>query len=451
VDVREHLVSLHDNSTQDLIDFSHDIPPASLRFDHIHLNTAGYTKVAEFLNSKLGILLNQNSFLQAKDIDYYAITPFSSVSTNYIPYLSNSGKSVTNSNIYYTGADVGIGTTTPGAKLDVNGGIRVADNGQLAFGWGFAGVTGSSSTQSVGLFSWNGAGTTERLRATNSGAILINTFSDNLTDILQVNGSVSANALKLTTTPTASAGSYLFLTYNATTNEVEQTSTVPTQAVGTNNGTIANTAFVQTSTASVASAVYGSEVSLSSGQSPYTLLLSDSNARITTNGTFNQNFSVIVPDNATVPFQIGTKIRINCSSAEAGFLDLSGPGITFTGISSLIYRIRHGSSFEITKIATDTWYVDELSLWSTNSAGNIVQNTDKQVEGNFIGSFGGSLGNSKFPVYTVATLPTTPPNAAAGNWAYVTDATSPTYLGTLTGGGSVVCPVFYNGTSWVAH
>lgn len=49
--------------------------------------------------------------------------------------------------------------------------------------------------------------------------------------------------------------------------------------------------------------------------------------------------------------------------------------------------------------------------------------------------------------YTVATLPAAP---ATGSTAYVTDATSPTFLGTLTGGGSVKCPVFYNGTAWVA-
>lgn len=56
------------------------------------------------------------------------------------------------------------------------------------------------------------------------------------------------------------------------------------------------------------------------------------------------------------------------------------------------------------------------------------------------------------PVYTVATLPAT---AAAGMvqgaHAVVTDATAPTYLGALTGGGAVVCPVFYNGTAWVSH
>ena len=49
--------------------------------------------------------------------------------------------------------------------------------------------------------------------------------------------------------------------------------------------------------------------------------------------------------------------------------------------------------------------------------------------------------------YTVSTLPTA---GTQGRRAWVTDATAPTFLGTLTGGGSVVCPVFDNGTAWVA-
>lgn len=48
--------------------------------------------------------------------------------------------------------------------------------------------------------------------------------------------------------------------------------------------------------------------------------------------------------------------------------------------------------------------------------------------------------------YTVATLPA----GVQGMRAYVTDATAPTFLGALTGGGAVKCPVFYNGTAWVA-
>ena len=49
-------------------------------------------------------------------------------------------------------------------------------------------------------------------------------------------------------------------------------------------------------------------------------------------------------------------------------------------------------------------------------------------------------------VYTVATLPTAPKGAKA----YVSDATAPTFLGTLTGGGTVFTPVVFNGTAWIA-
>lgn len=49
--------------------------------------------------------------------------------------------------------------------------------------------------------------------------------------------------------------------------------------------------------------------------------------------------------------------------------------------------------------------------------------------------------------YTVATLPAA---GTAGRRTYVTDALAPTFLGTLTGGGSVVSPVFDNGTAWVS-
>lgn len=55
-------------------------------------------------------------------------------------------------------------------------------------------------------------------------------------------------------------------------------------------------------------------------------------------------------------------------------------------------------------------------------------------------------GTVKTAGYTVATLPT----GVIGKRAYVTDATAPTYLGVLTGGGAITCPVFYNGTAWVS-
>ena len=49
--------------------------------------------------------------------------------------------------------------------------------------------------------------------------------------------------------------------------------------------------------------------------------------------------------------------------------------------------------------------------------------------------------------FTVSTLPTA---GTQGRRTWVTDALAPTFLGTLTGGGAVVTPVFDNGSAWVA-
>lgn len=53
-------------------------------------------------------------------------------------------------------------------------------------------------------------------------------------------------------------------------------------------------------------------------------------------------------------------------------------------------------------------------------------------------------GTVRLPGYTVATLPV----GTVGQMAYVTDATSPTYNGALTGGGAVVVRVFFDGAIW---
>lgn len=49
--------------------------------------------------------------------------------------------------------------------------------------------------------------------------------------------------------------------------------------------------------------------------------------------------------------------------------------------------------------------------------------------------------------YTVGTLPI----GKLGDKALVSDASAPTYLGALTGGGTVKCPVFFNGSAWVSN
>ena len=58
-------------------------------------------------------------------------------------------------------------------------------------------------------------------------------------------------------------------------------------------------------------------------------------------------------------------------------------------------------------------------------------------------TFGRPIGLKSF---TVGTLPA----GTVGDVAYVTDATAPTYLGALVGGGAIKTPVFYNGSAWVS-
>jgi hypothetical protein len=78
------------------------------------------------------------------------------------------------------------------------------------------------------------------------------------------------------------------------------------------------------------------------------------------------------------------------------------------------------------------------------ASGNI---TGSAFTGSFVGDGSGLTGiTSTIAAYTVSSLPA----GTVGDRAYVTDATSPTYLGTLTGGGAVKCPVFYNGIAWVS-
>ena len=84
------------------------------------------------------------------------------------------------------------------------------------------------------------------------------------------------------------------------------------------------------------------------------------------------------------------------------------------------FALGYGSSFTATGTAVIKW----------NTSGNVT------VAGTF-----GMKG------YTVGTLPA----GVTGAWAYVTDASGPTYGATVVGGGSVVTPVFYNGSNWTCR
>lgn len=77
-----------------------------------------------------------------------------------------------------------------------------------------------------------------------------------------------------------------------------------------------------------------------------------------------------------------------------------------------------------------------VTMFTVDSPGNF------QTSGTFVSGH-----------YTVSTLPTTSFGAAigVGTSAIVTDATSPTYGATVSGGGSVVARVLWNGSNWVCE
>jgi len=101
-----------------------------------------------------------------------------------------------------------------------------------------------------------------------------------------------------------------------------------------------------------------------------------------------------------------------------------------------------------------------------NVSGNLTGNVTGNVTGAVNGSIGAttpstgtfttvisnsvSTGSTALTAYTVSTLPTCN-SSTNGALYYITDATAPTYNGTLTGGGSVRTLALCNNTAWTAH
>jgi hypothetical protein len=93
--------------------------------------------------------------------------------TNYLPKFTGAS-TLGNSLIFDDGTNVGIGTTSAAVKLDVNGGIRLADAYELQFGGSTASIYGSSSSNQLRLYTNN----TERIRVTSTGVVAIGTSTN---------------------------------------------------------------------------------------------------------------------------------------------------------------------------------------------------------------------------------------------------------------------------------
>jgi hypothetical protein len=263
------------------------------------------------------------------------------------------------------------------------------------------------------------AGWTNRLTLSEASGntSLNNGYSSGTIDFNVSNGSTNGSNLALRINNNKSTRLYgdLQVDGNITSPTLTGTPTAPTATAGTNTMQIATTAFVQTTTNNNAVLLTG-------------------NQTVTGTKTFNKTGDSpnIISNNTVLSYGIESR---NTGFGVGVYSENSGGGVG-------VYSENSGGGDGITSNGT-TSSSGYIYAGRNNGAYSFTVTKDGNVSMNSLIS----NGTIRLKNYTVATLPT----GTQGDTAYVTDATAPTYLGTLTGGGSVVCPVFYNGTAWVAH
>lgn len=199
--------------------------------------------------------------------------------------------------------------------------------------------------------------------------------------------------------------------------------TAPTASTGTNTTQLATTAFV--------TSAINTDVSIQKivDNSTKTGLIDSGNSYIELlEGTAdNRRFEVTTADGtssaiSTLKANNTQAVLLNESSTAAGGLLVAAGVVTISQ----------------TNVGSGTTYTG-FEPATTNT---FINNPANSVSGTYTYQM-------QPKQYTVAALPT--PTGSDSRFAIVTDATAPTYLGALTGGGSVVCPAFWNGSAWVSH
>jgi hypothetical protein len=175
----------------------------------------------------------------------------------------------------------------------------------------------------------------------------------------------------------------------------------------------------------------------------------DANKLAQRNGIFAQTFSLYgtytdVSNYERLSLQYSAASDYTISVDEAGSgsyrsLTILTYGNATTTFESETIKIPNNGRLAWTSSGTSRGSADTIL---SRAAAGIVQfgTTSSNASGTLKAAVVGTT-----TAYIVATLPA----GFAGARAYVTDAFAPTFLGTLTGGGAVVCPVFHNGTAWV--
>jgi len=451
VAMREYIVSQYNPSIpQDVTDHNNDVTPTSLRLDALHLNTAGYAKVAEFLNQRLGNMFDKNGYLQSKDFKYYfnSLSPITGTFiTNVIP-KANGASSLTSSTITDTG-------TGAGGLVSINNFIggtvtRVLNAGDNNFGQTIN-VTGSASTSrlfnaTTTNYNEDGFGSLSTLiNGSLIGRAVVNKSTNQAGQFFGIRGAfIQQNTGNLGFTAGVSSendGGGTGTTNNASifhgsynidnTNTITNFNGVWILRTPLNNVTNARGFFIDDLSGTTISRAFDSGVMAGTGKhniyargTAPNYFLGNVGIGVTAPTAFlNLKAGTATASNAPLKFTAG----VNLTTAEAGAVEFDGTNWygsptagnrrTFAFLESPIFT---GDPKAPTPAIGDK----DTSIATTLFANDVVNKN-----------------------YTVATLPT--PTGTA--FAVVTDALAPSYMVAVVGGGAVVTPVFYNGTNWVAH
>lgn len=144
-----------------------------------------------------------------------------------------------------------------------------------------------------------------------------------------------------------------------------------------------------------------------------------------------------------------TNIRLALTTKGAGNIIVNNGGILAPDFGAESGTLSYGFATEPT---TGMWHQSNtilLRIAGTDRLSVVSSGITVTGSGTFSGSLivNGSTSVIRLKGYTVATLP----SGTQGDTAFVTDALAPTFLATIVGGGTVVTPVFFNGTAWVGY
>lgn len=166
-------------------------------------------------------------------------------------------------------------------------------------------------------------------------------------------------------------------------------------------------------------------------------------------GGTTSSFPAIKKSGTTLAFRLADDSNYTGIDADNvyvhGVIRLGANDNRISDQGSGVIRITNGSANDIGRLQFGGGTSSYPAI-KRSTTGLAVRLADDSADSFISASTFISTSTVRLKGYTVATLPASP---IVGDVCYCTDLTSPTYMGTAVGGGSVTGKVFYNGTNWI--